>query len=627
MARKPKKEPPGSAAQDLFADSGDEGESSSSSSSSSKGKNEKKYKEDKSDSLTINKRYAEKYDQRKRKELLAKHKEELEELSGASYEDEMSALKKSFWEAADSSSSSSSSSSKKGKKRSKEKGNAEAEDAGEDEFFKIKEKKQTDLQREEEEYKQFLQEKNSKRGSAADSALARLWEDDGTLDENEKFLRNYILNEEWREDKNKEFVYRDSEEEAEEKEMEEAEAFEAAYNFRFEEEGGDTIRSFPRFIQDSVRQTDDKRKQQRRKKKEKKMEEMVRRQEELKRLKNIKKEEIKEKIKLIQEIGGLDAGTVSAVLNLEGSFDPESHDKEMGLLFGEDYERAAEDKQCLAVPESCADLLSVSEETNLEAMNKKQKRLLKLQKRRQRQAQAVEGYAEDDQQQQQQQQQQQDEGDEEGDEEQTEAAVAAAAADTDTQQQQQQQQEEEGLQGEWWMCDGCGKGIGGGKKRFDCAKCENFTLCKLCFRNVRHPHQMLKRTVPLHCKPPKDFQGMPGGPAVPESLEEAINEYFALNYEDIIGGDLLTRFKYRKVQPNNYGMTLEDILEKTDAELNAQVSLKKLAPFREKEFVPKKERHWQQQQNAIPEKKRKTKVEREMTPFGVRKDRLAAYDA
>lgn len=41
-----------------------------------------------------------------------------------------------------------------------------------------------------------------------------------------------------------------------------------------------------------------------------------------------------------------------------------------------------------------------------------------------------------------------------------------------------------------------------------------------------------------------------------------------------------TRFKYTEVEPETYGLSATDILMLTDKELNAYVSLKKLAPYR-----------------------------------------------
>ena len=62
--------------------------------------------------------------------------------------------------------------------------------------------------------------------------------------------------------------------------------------------------------------------------------------------------------------------------------------------------------------------------------------------------------------------------------------------------------------------------------------------------------------------------------------DKMMDELYKLDYEDIIAG-IPTRFKYRKVQPNNYGLTTEEILLARDTTLKNYVSLKKMAPYRE----------------------------------------------
>lgn len=60
-----------------------------------------------------------------------------------------------------------------------------------------------------------------------------------------------------------------------------------------------------------------------------------------------------------------------------------------------------------------------------------------------------------------------------------------------------------------------------------------------------------------------------------------VDEYIKNDYEDIISGDLKTKFKYIEVKPESFGLSDEQILFGDEKELNNYISIKKLAPYRE----------------------------------------------
>ncbi|EPT24632.1 zinc finger, zz type domain-containing protein [Toxoplasma gondii TgCatPRC2] len=525
--------------------------------------------------------------------LSAKKKES----QALSYHDELAELKKAFVDAAE----------------GVEEGGA---------FLQKKEKTEDELAQEAKDYKKFLSSKKGKEHVDMTTVLNHYWAPDENLDPDERFLRDYILNQGWREDR---AVLQDDQpnqkfdEEEDELNIDQTDAFEAAYNFRFEEEGGSTIQGHARRVEGSVRQKNDKRRRQREAKKARLAEEKAQREEELRRLKAMKKQEILERIQKIQEMTGHQELDVTAI-DLDADFDPEAHDKEMATMLGDDYEQCEEnvpEEELLKVPAGFEEDLGVAGEDDqtLQSLSKKQRKLMKLLKKRNARALADDvayaPLAED--------------------EERVDTGLNNESADAHVEGNDSQPPEllEQGPS-EWWMCDSCGNGIPGGKKRFDCMSCENYTLCKHCFRNVRHPHQLVKRTVPKDCQPPKDFE--PGSPEVSKTIKEYLDEYFQTDYEDIIGKDLPTRFKYTSVKPESYGLTVEDILSKTDKELNAHISLKKLAPYR-----PQVHESRRKLQRAMFMKKRNDKGARhggrkeknntmeQMTKFGITRGRLDAY--
>ncbi|GAA5832203.1 hypothetical protein JCM11251_004278 [Rhodosporidiobolus azoricus] len=80
-------------------------------------------------------------------------------------------------------------------------------------------------------------------------------------------------------------------------------------------------------------------------------------------------------------------------------------------------------------------------------------------------------------------------------------------------------------------------------------------------------------------------------------LDRMVDEYYSLDYEDRVG-DVKTRFKYAKVAPSSFNLTPEEILLATDAELNAFMSLKKLAPYRQDSPAWLKKEHEKQRKKV-----------------------------
>uniref|UniRef100_M4BY72 Kri1-like C-terminal domain-containing protein n=1 Tax=Hyaloperonospora arabidopsidis (strain Emoy2) TaxID=559515 RepID=M4BY72_HYAAE len=65
--------------------------------------------------------------------------------------------------------------------------------------------------------------------------------------------------------------------------------------------------------------------------------------------------------------------------------------------------------------------------------------------------------------------------------------------------------------------------------------------------------------------------------------QEYLDELYSLDYEDLIG-DIKCRFKYRRVQSNDFGLTADEIMVANDKELQQLVALKRMAPYADTEY-------------------------------------------
>eukprot|EP00850_Spirogloea_muscicola_P007839 SM000040S14851 [mRNA] locus=s40:754270:767547:+ [translate_table: standard] len=350
------------------------------------------------------------------------------------------------------------------------------------------------------------------------------------LDHGERFLKNFLLNKGWMErDRDRVPSYEDviGEVDEEEEELEAQERFEARWNFRYEEAGAAQVAGHSRVVESSVRKKPEARKRARTAREERQQAAAAAAAEELKRLKNVKKRELEQRLLRIQEVAGaVGDSRLSAALGadaLDEDFDPADYDRAMEVAFNEDYYEQRDEG--LGVPDE-EDGDGDLEKPDFAA----EERLLLL-----------------------------------------------AGIEPDV--------------GKGRVADGVGKttsvsGDGG-------------TASNGPVRGFHAARDKQKRKLEGR---PGDGEGITtqtgsnGSSRAAEelvqrervALEKQLEEYYKarLDYEDLIG-DLPTRFRYRAVAPNMYGLNAAAILVADDSELNQFVSVKKLAPYQTKEWQPK----------------------------------------
>ncbi|KAL6780210.1 hypothetical protein ACKKBF_B14020 [Auxenochlorella protothecoides x Auxenochlorella symbiontica] len=312
---------------------------------------------------------------------------------------------------------------------------------------------------------------------------------DETLeDEGDRFLKRYILSKGWVDREGGEASSSGDEAgtvpdyEEEEEYLQQAERYEHKYNFRFEYPGSETLVTHPRQIEGTVRKEDDRRKRRRAEKAARLAAQEEERAAEMRRLKNLKKEEVNARLREIQAVAGGTAPPAELLQALaDDEFDPDEYDRQMAAAYGEDFYEAEEED-----PEA------------LEAEYEKQLEALAF------------GSGTDD--------------DDAGGSDQRPTSATTFAA----------------------LHKAMGGGAGGGGEAAREA----------------------------------DGAGGGMGAAARAEVKRLLEEYYKLDYEGVAGG-VRTRFRYKGVDAQSFGLSSSEILAMADKELNQVVGLKLLAPYRD----------------------------------------------
>ncbi|GIX68212.1 protein KRI1 homolog [Caerostris extrusa] len=362
-----------------------------------------------------------------------------------------------------------------------------------DDLFKVRTKTEAEEQKEEEDYKKWLETEKEL------MYLNKHW-NDPNLNEEEKFLKDYILN--------KKYIVGDRLDDIptyddigmlseDEKVVEQQEMFEHKYNFRFEEPDEEFIKTYPRTVGDSLRRTNNKRKQKREEYTDRKKKEKEQKREELKRLKALKRKEIEEKFLKLKEASGQEE-LIFGESDIESDFNPDKHDQKMREMFNEDYYNIEEGNR----PE-----FSYDEEIDDEKWDQWTRKPTNNSINNNKNGNKEHGYSSND--------------DKKNDK-----------LDSESQFEQ-----------------------------------EDST-------NIKKGRKKKKSLFSKILSEPKPLYDPDG-----KSFDEYLEEYYKLDFEDVIG-DMPVRFKYRKVIPNDFGLTVDEILAAQDRELNQWCSVKKTCQYR-----------------------------------------------
>jgi protein KRI1 len=145
----------------------------------------------------------------------------------------------------------------------------------------------------------------------------------------------------------------------------------------------------------------------------------------------------------------------------------------------------------------------------------------------------------------------------------------------------------QGYLGNVFYCTKCSCKLDGSQLYFKSKEIEDYLLCETCMyfskkkKNKKAFDQIKPTKVSIsNVLEKEDYHKLQGSVADSE-LSKLVDEYYNIDFEDVIAGGLKTRFKYVPVEKQDFNLDDDDLVFADEKLLNRYLSIKKLAPYKE----------------------------------------------
>ncbi|KAH0475143.1 MAG: hypothetical protein KVP17_002148 [Porospora cf. gigantea B] len=213
----------------------------------------------------------------------------------------------------------------------------------EDDFLTLKSKTDQQIGEEEAEYERFKKQKAISRQVGEDHMMRTLLDDDENMTDKDRFLRDYILMEGWKVSSQLNSLHVEPESENnvdlsdDDDHVVAAEEFETQFNFRYEEEEGTKLKSYPRHIDCERVEKISKKKHQADQRRLRKLDAAAARQTELAEARKAKQLEILHRLQNTHPSGPVEK-LLHKLSQKNADFDEEEHEKIIEALMEDDTE-------------------------------------------------------------------------------------------------------------------------------------------------------------------------------------------------------------------------------------------------------------------------------------------------